>query len=44
MIFDQWGSYDWGFVAMLGMSLVAVPITLMVRERPLAEKAAPVQV
>ncbi len=34
VIFDQWGSYDRGFMVLLAMSLVAVPITLMVRERP----------
>lgn len=37
VIFDQWGSYDRGFAVLLAMSLVAVPITLLVRERPLAQ-------
>lgn len=36
VIFDQWGSYDRGFVVLLAMSLAAVPLTLLVRERPLA--------
>ena len=36
VIFDHWGSYDRGFVIMLAMSLAAVPVTLMVRERPVA--------
>ncbi len=39
VIFDQWGSYDRGFVVLLAMSLAAVPITLMVRERPVATRA-----
>ena len=40
LIFDQWGSYDRGFMVLLVMSLAAVPITLMVRERALVEEAA----
>ncbi len=44
VIFDQWGSYDRGFVVLLAMSLVAVPITLMIRDRPLAQRAGTVQV
>ena len=44
VIFDQWGSYDRGFVVLLAMSLVAVPITLMIRERPLAQRPGAVQV
>ena len=40
VIFDHWGSYDRGFVIMLAMSLAAVPVTLMVRERPLAGEKA----
>ena len=40
LIFDQWGSYDRGFAVMLAMSLVAVPLTLLVRERPLVENVA----
>ncbi len=39
MIFDQWGSYDRGFMVLLAMSLAAVPLTLLVRERPLAWEA-----
>lgn len=40
VIFDQWGSYDRGFVVLLAMSLLAVPVTLMVRERPVSETAS----
>ena len=38
LIFDQWGSYDRGFLVLLVMSLVAVPVTLMVRERALLQR------
>jgi len=38
LIFDQWGSYDRGFVVLLVMSLAAVPVTLMVRERALLQR------
>lgn len=35
VIFDQWGSYDRAFVLMLAMSVVAVVLTLVLRERRL---------
>jgi len=40
LIFDQWGSYDRGFMVLLVMSLVAIPVTLMVRERALLQRVA----
>ena len=36
LIFDQWGSYDRAFLLLLVISVAAVPVTLMLRERPLA--------
>ena len=35
LIFDQWGSYDRGFLLLLVLSLIALPLTLMVRGKPL---------
>lgn len=35
LIFDHWGSYDRAFVLMLAMSVLAVALTLMVREQRL---------
>lgn len=37
VIFDQWGSYDRAFVLLLALSLIAIPLTLLVREKPLAQ-------
>jgi len=34
-IFDHWGNYDRAFVLMLGLAVVALATTLLVRERPL---------
>ena len=34
-IFDQWGSYDRAFVLMMALSVVAVAVTLMIREQRL---------
>ena len=36
LIFDHWGSYDRAFLLLLAISVIAVPVTLMLRERPLA--------
>ena len=36
LIFDLWGSYDRAFLLLLAISVAAVPVTLMLRERPLA--------
>ena len=39
-IFDRSGSYDGAFALMLGLAILAIPATLMIRERPLAPLAA----
>ena len=35
LVFDAWGSYDRAFLLLLAISVVAVPVMLMLRERPL---------
>jgi MFS family permease len=35
-IFDEFGSYDWAFVLMLGLAVVSATATVLLREKPLA--------
>ena len=40
VIFDRLGSYDWAWVVLLGMAVLAAGFTAIVRERPLASARA----
>ena len=40
LIFDRWGSYDGAFMLVLGLSIVALFATALVRERPISQAVA----